>query len=210
MDMQTGWNENRAVLRGVVASDPAVSHQNHGVTYDTFLLSVCRRSGHPDVIPVIAARPLLERCPLSEGMDAEVQGEIRSFNNKSGHGSRLVITLFARTIGPGQGPHSNDLVLSGVLCKAPVLRRTPLGREICDLMLAVNRRYGRADYLPCIAWGAVAQRCGSLHVGDGVRLEGRFQSRAYTKLIDGQSQERVAYEISIMRLEQSGPPAERP
>lgn len=201
MDMQTG-NENRAVLRGTVAAAPAASHENHGVLYDTFPLSVRRLSGYTDVVNVVAARPLLEACPVSEGMTVEIEGEVRSFNNKSGHGSRLVITLFARSIAPTDGEPQNELVLSGVLCKPPILRRTPLGREICDLMLAVNRRYGRADYLPCIAWGALAQRCGILGVGDGVRLEGRLQSRTYNKIVDGQNQERVAFEISVMRMEE--------
>ena len=91
--------------------------------------------------------------------------------------------------------------LAGALCKEPVFRRTPTGREICDLLLAVNRRYGRADYLPCIAWGALARRCAELEVGDAVRLEGRFQSRTYTKVENGVSSQRTAYEISIMRLE---------
>jgi len=199
------WNENRAVLRGVVEADPTPSHENHGITYDIFPLSVCRLSGSSDVVNVIAARHLLERCPLTAGMEVEIQGEVRSFNNRSGQGSRLVITLFARNIVPAQGPHCNELILSGVLCKPPVLRRTPLGREICDLMLAVNRKYRRADYLPCIAWGAVAQYCGNLHVGDGIHLEGRLQSRNYTKVLNGQSEERVAYEISIMCLNPTTP-----
>ncbi len=201
MDMQTGWNENRAVLRGVVAAAPAVSHENHGVTYETFPLAVRRLSGSEDRINVIAAQPLLEACPVTAGMELEIEGEVRSFNNKSGRGSRLVITLYARSLRPEEGEHVNDLTLAGVLCKPPVLRRTPLGREICDLMLAVNRRYGRADYLPCIAWGSLAQRCGGLDVGSGVRLTGRLQSRGYTKVENGVSHERVAYEVSIMKLE---------
>lgn len=202
MDMQTGWNENRAVLRGEVAATPVFSHENHGVTYDTFPLCVRRLSGCSDVVNVVAARPLLAECPMEEGLEVEIEGEVRSFNNKSGRGSRLVITLFARGIAPIAGEHGNTLSLSGVLCKPPILRKTPLGREICDLMVAVNRRYGRADYLPCIAWGALAHRCGALEVGSGVRLEGRLQSRTYTKVIDGESQERVAYEISVMRMEE--------
>lgn len=201
MDMQTGWNENRAVLRGTAAAAPVLSHENHGVAYDTFPLSVLRLSGQRDTVNVIAARPLLEECPVEPGMEVEIEGEVRSFNNKSGHGSRLVITLYARSVAPGEGEHANDLVLAGVLCKPPVLRRTPLGRDICDLMLAVNRRYGRADYLPCIAWGALAQRCAGLEVGDGVRIEGRLQSRGYTKVENGISQERTAYEVSVMKLE---------
>ena len=204
MDMQTGWNENRALLRGVAAAAPTLSHENHGVAYETFPLSVLRLSGSEDRVNVIAARPLLEQCSVAAGTPLEVEGEVRSFNNKSGRGSRLVITLHARVLRPGNGPDENRLVLAGVLCKPPVLRRTPLGREICDLMLAVNRRYGRADYLPCIAWGSLAQRCAELGVGDGIRIEGRLQSRGYTKVVNGVSQPRTAYEVSIMRMEPAG------
>ena len=200
MTMQACY-ENRAQLRGEVAGAPQFSHENHGITYERFPLSVRRLSGYSDVVNVLVPRPLLEEYPLAPGMEVEVEGEVRSFNNRSGTGSKLVITLLARRLGPGDGVHSNTLTLSGVLCKPPIVRKTPLGREICDLMLAVNRRYGRADYLPCIAWGALARRCGALGVGDGIRLEGRFQSRNYTKVVDGQSQERVAYEISVMRMD---------
>ena len=204
MDMQTLWNENRAVLRGTAAAAPSLSHENHGTAYYTFPLSVLRLSGSEDRLNIIAALPLLEACPVEPGTQLELEGEVRSFNNNSGQGSRLVITFFARTLRPGQGEHRNELCLAGVLCKPPVLRRTPLGRDICDLMLAVNRRYGRADYLPCIAWGGLAQRCAGLAVGDGVRLTGRLQSRGYTKVENGTSRERTAYEISIMKLEPAG------
>lgn len=115
---------------------------------------------------------------MTEGMELEVEGEMRSFNNKSGKGSRLVITLYAKELRPAAGEHENQLLLAGVLCKPPVVRRTPLGRDICDLMLAVNRRYGRADYLPCIAWAAWPGRCGALEVGTVCALMGRLQSRA--------------------------------
>lgn len=199
--MQTSWNENRAVLRGSAVSAPVFSHENHGVAYEVFPLSVPRLSGAEDILNIVAPRPLLEGCPVSPGRGLEVTGEVRSFNNRSGPGSRLVITLFARTLLPSSGEPLNQLELAGVLCKQPILRRTPLGREICDMMLAVNRKYGRADYLPCIAWGGLAQRCGGLAVGDGVRLEGRLQSRAYQKVVDGVSQERTAFEISVMHLE---------
>ena len=199
--MQTGWNENRALLCGTVAGEPVLSHENHGVSYDVFPLSVPRLSGAEDRLNVVAARPLLTDCPLAPGDRVEVQGEVRSFNNRTGPGSRLVITLFARSLSPTRAEPANCLELSGVLCKPPILRRTPLGREICDLMLAVNRKYGRADYLPCIAWGTLAQRCGGLHVGDGVKLEGRLQSRSYQKVVDGVTQDRTAFEVSVMHLE---------
>lgn len=201
MDMQTGWNENRAVLRGTADAEPVVSHENHGETYWTFPLCVLRLSGVEDRLNIIVPQPLLDACPVRPGMGVEVEGEVRSFNNKSGKGSRLVITLYARSLAPAEGEHVNDLALAGVLCKPPSLRRTPLGREICDLMLAVNRRYGRADYLPCIAWGALAQSCAGLRVGDGLRLYGRLQSRKYVKLENGESQERTAFEVSVMKLE---------
>lgn len=200
--MQTGWNENRAELCGWVAEAPVLSHENHGVRYDVFPLSVPRLSGAEDRLNVVVSRPLLEACPLSPGDRVEVQGEVRSFNNRTGPGSRLVITLFARSLTRSEAEPFNRLALSGVLCKPPILRRTPLGREICDLMLAVNRKYGRADYLPCIAWGTLAQQCACLDVGDSVRLEGRLQSRAYQKVVDGVAQDRTAFEISVMRLEQ--------
>lgn len=201
MDMQTGWNENRALLRGTAAADPVWSHETHGVVYETFPLTVLRLSGSEDTINVIVPKGMLEDCPVKAGMPVEVEGEVRSFNNKSGTGSKLVITLHAKSIKPGEGPNENRLTLAGVLCKPPVLRRTPLGREICDLMLAVNRRYGRADYLPCIAWGALAQRCAGLAVGDGVALEGRLQSRLYQKVVEGVVQERTAFEVSVTTLD---------
>ena len=203
--MQTGWNENRALLCGTVAGEPVLSHENHGVSYDVFPLSVPRLSGAEDRLNVVAARPLLTDCPLAPGDRVAVQGEVRSFNNRTGPGSRLVITLFARSLSPTRAEPANCLELSGVLCKPPILRRTPLGREICDLMLAVNRKYGRADYLPCIAWGTLAQRCGGLHVGDGVKLEGRLQSRSYQKVVDGVTQDRTAFEVSVMHLEPVSP-----
>lgn len=204
MDMQTGWNENRALLRGVAAAAPELSHENHGVAYYTFPLSVSRLSGSEDRLNVITALPLLEDCPLQAGAPVEVEGEVRSFNNKSGQGSRLVITLYARALRPGGGEHCNELHLAGVLCKTPVLRRTPLGRDICDLMLAVNRRYGRADYLPCITWGALARSCGELEIGDTVHLTGRLQSRKYRKVQGDREEERTAFEISVLSLEPVG------
>ena len=112
---------------------------------------------------------------------------------------RLVISVFVRELVPGGAAPFNQIQLSGILCKTPTLRRTPLGREICDLILAVNRRYGRADYLPCIAWGAIAQQTAILPVGSRLTVEGRVQSRGYTKTVDGVGQERTAYEVSIMR-----------
>ena len=198
--MRTSWNENHAVLRGTAAAEPVFSHTNHGVDFFLFPLTVPRLSGAEDRLNVVAPAPLLAGFPLTPGRQVEVTGEVRTFNNRTGPGSRLVITLLARSLAETEEPPCNQLSLSGVLCKPPVLRRTPLGREICDLMLAVNRRYGRADYLPCIAWGALAQRCAGLAVGDGVALEGRLQSRLYQKVVEGAVQERTAFEVSVTTL----------
>ncbi len=198
--MQTNWNENRITLHGLVENDPVTSHVNHGETYYLFPLRACRLSGAADRLNLVISEELLGRCPLREGDEVSVWGEVRSFNNKSGMGSRLVITVFVREVRKEQAEDENSLGLAGTLCKLPVYRRTPLGRDICDMMLAVNRRYGRTDYLPCIAWGILARRCSGLQVGEALALEGRLQSRAYTKHLGEQVQERTAFEISVMSL----------
>ena len=192
-------NFNRVQLCGTVDSAPALSHVNHGVSFYKFTLAVERLSGLADKLTVIAAQPLLESAAIREGDTVTVRGQLRSFNNRSGQGPRLVISVFVRELIPGGAAPFNQIQLSGILCKTPTLRRTPLGREICDLILAVNRRYGRADYLPCIAWGAIAQQTAILPVGSRLTVEGRVQSRGYTKTVDGVGQERTAYEVSIMR-----------
>ena len=203
MDQYKG--ENRIVLRGQAAGVPVRSHQNHGVEYYVAPLRVPRLSGVDDVLNIVTADP--DQAVWTVGNWVSVQGEVRSYNNRSGQGSKLVITVLARSAQPG-GPEEgeNRLVLSGVLCRRPVVRRTPLGREICDLLLAVNRPYGRADYLPCIAWGSLAAHCGALDVGDPLRLEGRLQSRQYHKLVDGEQVERTAFEVSVMNLLDSAEP----
>ena len=199
--MQMVWNENHISLIGIVGEEPEKSHENHGITYYRFPLRVCRLSGAEDTVNVVAAEKLLQNGWVETGCTLAVEGEVRSYNNRSGTGSKLVITVYARTLGCTDEEHKNELTLAGVLCKPPIVRRTPLGREICDMMLAVNRKYGRADYLPCIAWGGLAAWCGQLQVGDGVKLNGRLQSREYTKEENGKSSVRTAYEISIMSLE---------
>lgn len=197
--MQT--NNNRILLRGRLAASPSRSHVNHGVEYLLLPLAVYRLSGAEDTLHVVAAREQLAVLPaLEKGSPLTVRGEVRTFNNRSGVGSRLVVSVFARSLSQENGEDENHLELSGTLCKPPVLRSTPLGRTICDMILAANRRYGRADYLPCIAWGSLAYRCGAMEVGDRLALEGRLQSRVYTKEIDGRVQERTAFEVSIMSL----------
>ena len=191
--------ENKILLRGQAADEPVRSHQNHGVDYYVVPLRVPRLSGVDDVLNLVTADP--DPALWTAGQWVNVQGEVRSYNNRTGQGSKLVITVLVRGAQPDTVEEGeNRLVLAGALCRKPVVRRTPLGREICDLLLAVNRPYGRADYLPCIAWGSLAVHCGGLDVGDKLRLEGRLQSRQYHKLIDGEQVERTAFEISVMNL----------
>ena len=191
--------ENKIVLRGQAAGQPAPSHRNHGVDYYIVPLRVPRLSGVDDVLNLVTADP--DPALWTAGQWVNVQGEVRSYNNRTGQGSKLVITVLVRSAQPDTVEEGeNRLVLAGALCRKPAVRRTPLGREICDLLLAVNRPYGRADYLPCIAWGSLAVHCGGLDVGDKLRLEGRLQSRQYHKLIDGEQVERTAFEISVMNL----------
>jgi primosomal replication protein N len=199
--MQSNLNENRVRLKGRVAALPAPSHSNHGISYFCMPLAVKRLSGAEDRLNVILSETQLSALSPEPGDQVAVRGEVRTFNNRSGVGSRLIVSVFARELSFEMGEDENRLELSGTLCKPPILRATPLGRTICDMILAVNRRYGRADYLPCIAWGSLAHRCGELTVGDRIRLSGRLQSRVYTKLIDGAPEERVAFEVSVMTID---------
>lgn len=199
--MQHSQGENKIELQGRVAGPPVLSHQNHGTEYFRLPLSVPRLSGAEDLIQLILPRQLLELRHPEAGQWVYTEGEVRSYNNKSGVGSRLVITVLVRELmhcALQEGV--NHLILSGALCKPPSLRRTPLGRDICDLLLAVNRAYGRADYLPCIAWGSLALSCAALPVGAPLHLEGRLQSREYRKVTDEGEVTRIAYEVSVMTL----------
>ena len=196
-------DRNKIELHGRVGACPVFSHANHGVEFYRFPLVVRRLSGVEDRIHVLVSGIQLEQCgALEPEREVSVQGEVRTFNNRSGVGRRLIVSVFAREMNREEGPDENRLELSGTLCKPPCLRSTPLGRTICDLILAVNRRYGRADYLPCIAWGSLAHRCGALQVGDTVRLAGRLQSRTYTKQVGEGVEERVAFEVSVMSMEE--------
>ena len=193
------WQNNTAELRGTLLSEPELSHISRGMEYYGLTLLTRRLSGVLDRADVILKRPLL-LCLPEAGEKLWLRGELRSFNNRSGSGSRLVLYIFAQETAPSEeeGEDRNEITLSGTLCKPPVWRRTPMGREICDLMLAVNRRYGRSDYLPCIAWGKNALQAALWTVGQPVCLRGRFQSRGYVKTLEtGETLEKTAYEVSV-------------
>ena len=189
---------NHITLRGSLLSMPLYSHENHGRRFFRFYLEVPRLSGAVDVLPVIAREDVLSAMELSDGEMLTVTGQVRSHNVREDSRRRLLIFVFANLIVCEDGEPLNDVVLEGPLCREPTYRKTPLGREICDVMLAVPRAFRRADYLPCILWGRTALECAQFHTRDILRITGRLQSRTYTKVLDSGSEERTAYEISAL------------
>ena len=192
---------NTVELCGALAAAPRFSHLSRGERFFIFPVETRRLSGAVDTINVVSREALLAALRIEEAERLCVQGELRSFNNRREEGPKLVITVFARALSlAGGGEDVNAITLRGALCKPPVLRVTPMGRDICDLMLAVNRRCGRSDYLPCICWGARARTAALYGVGDAVELTGRVQSRQYIKLIEGEPVEKTAYEVSASEI----------
>ena len=192
---------NQITLRGTLSALPEFSHENHNRKFYSFFLEVPRLSGAVDVLPVIAEEQLLNAIDLSGGEMLTVCGQIRSHNVRNGDRRKLLIFVFASEIVAEDGDPINDVFLEGYLCREPICRRTPLGREICDVMLAVKRAYSRADYLPCILWGRTAQEASHCDVRDCLRIYGRLQSRGYTKVTPEGSENRVAYEISALTMQ---------
>ena len=190
--------ENQITLRGQLLALPCFSHENHGRRFWRFNLEVPRLSGAVDILPVIAEEGLLQRTELSDGEMLTVAGQIRSHNIRTEGKRRLLIFVFAESIVAEDGEPINDCVLEGPLCREPTYRRTPLGREICDIMLAVPRAFRRADYLPCILWGRIAQEVSHCHTRDVISIHGRLQSRVYTKLTEDGCENRTAYEVSAL------------
>ena len=190
-------SNNMVLLRGELVELPQFSHENHGRQFDRFSLEIQRLSGTRDTVPVMAEHSLLAGLDPSAGDMIEVTGQLRSYNNRSGEGRRLVISVLAGQVQITQGQPDNQVELQGRICREPVYRRTPLGREICDVMLAVERRYGRMDYLPCILWGSLARMAAACAKGTELWLQGRLQSRTYYKQTDQGGEERTAYEVSV-------------
>ena len=189
---------NSITLRGCMSQLPCFSHENHGRRFFRFTLEVARLSGTVDLLPVIASEELINTLDPSGGEMITVYGQIRSINQRIDGIRHLIIFVFANQVLVEDGEPINDVILEGPLCREPTYRRTPLGREICDAMLAVPRAFHRADYLPCILWGRTAQEVSQCHTRDIIRVEGRLQSRIYTKLTEDGPIERTAYEISAL------------
>lgn len=189
---------NSISVRGSLVALPQYSHENHARQFYRFTLEVPRLSGAVDLLPVIAEKQLVDQLDPCAGSMLTVHGQIRSHNQRTEGARHLLIFIFAASITVEDGEPINDVTLEGPLCREPTFRRTPLGREICDVMLAVPRAFRRADYLPCILWGRTAQEVSACHTRDCIRIYGRLQSRVYTKLTAEGAQERTAYEISAL------------
>ena len=192
---------NSLVLCGIIETQPVLDHEVFGENFYRMDLSVPRLSGTQDLLPVTISERLLN-SQVTPGVRIGIVGQLRSYNKVMGGAGRLLLTAFAqRLTAPDEAENPNAIHLTGAICKPPAFRTTPFGREITDLMLAVNRAFGKSDYIPCIAWGRTARYAAGLSVGDKLEVQGRFQSREYQKqLPDGTVMNRVAYEVSLSRL----------
>ena len=197
---------NVAELCGVVLSELRFSHKTYGEIFYTFVLGIERRSGYIDEINIMVSERLIFDNPPREGDFVEIKGQIRTYNEIVDEKNKLNVVVFAKEIYQSEnfGYNENYIYLEGFLCKEPLKRTSPLGREICDMMLAVNRMYNKSDYIPCIAWGRNAGYAEKLGVGTKLALEGRIQSREYKKkLDDGTAETRKAFEVSVVKLEEA-------
>ena len=193
---------NRAYVAGTVITVPEFSHEVLGEKFYDVTLSVRRLSDRHDEIPVTVSDRLMQDMSLAPGDTVGVSGQLRSYNKQTEGRSKLVLRIFARELDDGESDTPNRIELEGFVCKPPVYRTTPFKREICDMLLAVNRAYNKSDYIPAIAWGRNARYAGEFAVGDKVAVTGRIQSRVYQKTLpDGSVEDRVAYEVSVSRLE---------
>lgn len=199
------FENNKVKLSGMVCSGFTFSHDVFGEGFYIMKVKVNRLSETADFIPVMISDRLVDVEKDYSGMCVEVSGQFRSFNRQEGEKRRLVLSIFAREIESIDGIYGmdNSILIDGYICKKPIYRKTPLGREIADVLLAVNRPYGKSDYIPCVCWGRNAKFVESLEVGSRVKFSGRIQSREYRKKIsENEFETRTAYEVSVSRIEE--------
>lgn len=196
---------NIAEICGVVSSELRFSHKTYGESFFIFVLGVERRSGYIDEINVMISERLIYDNLPEIGQFVEIRGQVRTYNELAEGRNKLKVVVFARELFHCEdyGYYENFISLEGFLCKTPVKRTSPMGRDICDMMIAVNRMYNKSDYIPCIAWGRNAGYAEQLEIGTRLLLEGRLQSREYKKkLEDGSAEVRKAFEVSVLKLEE--------
>lgn len=193
---------NKVTLKGMVASLPEYSHEVYGEEFFTLFLAVDRLSDHQDIIPITVSDRILKENNFEIGATVALKGQFRSYNKIENEKSKLMLTVFVREVVDALEENvANEIILTGYVCKTPIYRTTPFKREICDVLIAVNRAYNKSDYLPCIAWGRNARFAKALSVGDGITLTGRIQSRDYQKkLSENETVTKTAYEISISQI----------
>ena len=199
------YETNKITACGQIKSPLQFSHKTYGEAFYTFELGIERRSGYVDEINVMISERLIYETPLQVGDFVEITGQIRTYNETVEGRNKLNVVVFAREIIINEDMvyYENYVYLEGFLCKPPIKRTSPLGRDICDLMIAVNRMYNKSDYIPCIAGGRNANYAETLGVGTKIFIEGRIQSREYKKKFeDGTSEVRKAFEVSILKLEE--------
>ena len=199
---------NQVTIMGKVATEFSFSHEVFGEGFYMVEVEVKRLSNSEDRIPLMISERLIEVTQDYTGEYIMVHGQFRSYNRHEEQKNRLVLSVFVREISfmeeEPDGTKTNSIWLDGYICKEPIYRKTPLGREIADLLLAVNRPYGKSDYIPCICWGRNARYASGFEVGEHVQLLGRIQSREYVKRIsDTETEKRVAYEVSVSKLEKT-------
>ena len=203
MQQDNGAN-NILQLCGKIVSPKTFEYEAYGEKFYTFNVETKRLSSFCDTLPVTISERLIDDT-IKPGSHILINGQLRSYNNYLDKRNKLILTVFAKDITPYEeenGANPNEITLNGYICKAPVFRTTPFGREIADILLAVNRYYNKSDYIPCIAWGRNAKYGAKLVVGDNIKIIGRLQSRAYQKkLTDGTVLDKTAYEVSIAKLE---------
>lgn len=203
--MENYNNNNIALVCGIVEDELSFNHEIYGESFYTFTLKIPRLSGASDEIKIMVSDRLLSDITMSRGDCVEVLGQFRSYNSSENGSNKLILTVFAKDIKISDEnfqKNPNSLFLNGYICKPPVYRTTPFGREITDLLLAVNRTYNKSDYIPVIAWGRNARFCKNLSVGENVKVWGRIQSREYQKKTDeNELLTKVAYEVSVSKLE---------
>ena len=197
---------NQIKLIGTIVSDKKFSHEVYGEGFYAFDLEVPRLSDTSDIIPIMISERLMADFDFKVGQKVVIDGQYRSYNNMENERNKLVLTCFVKEIRlqtpEDENTNSNEIILNGFICKKPIYRTTPFGREIADILLAVNRAYNKSDYIPCIAWGRNARFCQTIEVGQNVKVYGRIQSRQYEKkLDDGNSEIRRAYEVSVSKME---------
>ena len=196
---------NRAVLQGNVLTSLEFSHKSYGEAFYLFEMGVCRKSGYIDQIKVIISERLIWNFNIDVKDRVKIEGQVRTYNEDVNGRSRLNVMVFAKTIErvDFDSEDRNEIFLEGFICKPPIQRISPLGRNICDLMLAVNRMYNKSDYIPCIVWGRNASYAGALKVGTKLEISGRMQSREYKKYDEeGNSLIKTAYEVSVLKIEE--------